>query len=94
MRWVAEGNSPRFTLSAPVTGSTTCWPRMISFRDPLLIGGRRLSGGAGDEHGSAFERISAFQFGFIDGASACAAIDDKEIGAAPRRSAGGPAAGR
>ena len=43
------------------------------------VGGRRLQRRRGDEHGSAFERISAFQFGFTDGPSACAAIDAKEM---------------
>jgi len=52
---------------------------MISFRDPLLSEDDYYDGG--DEHGSAFERISAFQFGFTDGPSACAAIDTKEIAA-------------
>ncbi|MGV0803759.1 peptidase, partial [Mycolicibacterium elephantis] len=33
-----------------------------------------------DEHGSAFERLSAFQFGFTDGAAACKSIDMREIG--------------
>ncbi len=30
-------------------------------------------------HGSAFERVTAFQFGFDDGVAACAAIDQNEI---------------
>ena len=50
---------------------------MISFRDPLMS---EFEYSGEEEHGSAFERISAFQFGFTDGASACAAIDLKEIG--------------
>ncbi|MCV7229949.1 neutral zinc metallopeptidase [Mycolicibacterium komossense] len=75
MRWVAEGNSSRFTLSTG-DGLNTLLASMISFRDPLLSD---EDVGGGDEHGSAFERISAFQFGFTDGASACAAIDAKEV---------------
>jgi predicted metalloprotease len=78
MRWVAEGNSPRFTLSTG-DGLNNLLAGMIMFRDPLLSEGDIFSGGTGDEHGSAFERISAFQFGFTDGPSACAAIDAKEI---------------
>lgn len=76
MRWVAEGKSPRFTLSTG-DGLNNLLAAMISFRDPLL----RDNGGysSGDEHGSAFERISAFQFGFTDGAGACANITIKEI---------------
>ena len=77
MRWVAEGNSSRFTLSTG-DGLNNLLAGMIAFRDPLLSERDIVSGG-GDEHGSAFERISAFQFGFTDGASACAAIDAKEI---------------
>ncbi|CAN5617899.1 zinc metallopeptidase LpqM [soil metagenome] len=77
MRWVAEGNSPRFTLSTG-EGLNNLLAGMISFRDPLLSEDD-IFGADGDEHGSAFERISAFQFGFTDGATACAAIDSKEV---------------
>ena len=76
MRWVAEGNSPRFTLSTG-DGLNNLLAAMISFRDPLLS--QNDYSDTGDEHGSAFERISAFQFGFTDGASSCAAIDIKQI---------------
>lgn len=78
MRWVAEGNSPRFTLSTG-DGLNQVLAGIIAFRDPLLTEDDLYSGGGGDEHGSAFERISAFQFGFTDGPSACAAIDAKEV---------------
>ena len=77
LRWVAEGNSPRFTLNTG-DGLNNLLAAMISFRDPLLSPDDYY--GSGDEHGSAFERISAFQFGFTDGASSCAAIDAQEIG--------------
>ena len=78
MRWVAEDNSPRFTLShrrrpEQPAGGDDLVPR------PAAERGRYSEVGA-DEHGSAFERLSAFQFGFTDGASACAAIDLREIG--------------
>ncbi len=76
MRWVAEGNSPRFTLSTG-DGLNSLLAAVISFRDPLLSEDA-FSVGA-DEHGSAFERITAFQFGFTDGAASCAKIDEKEI---------------
>ena len=75
MRWVAEGKSPRFTLSTG-EGLNDLLAAMISFRDPPLS---ENDVAAGDEHGSAFERISAFQFGFTDGAAACAGINLKEI---------------
>ena len=77
MRWVAEGKSPRFTLNTG-DGLNNLLAAMISFRDPLLSESDSAVGE--DEHGSAFERVSAFQFGFTDGAASCAAIDLKEIG--------------
>ncbi|MGJ6123034.1 neutral zinc metallopeptidase [Mycolicibacterium sp. Y3] len=76
MRWVAEGHSTRFTLST-ADGLNNLLAAMISFRDPLLNEGDSAAGE--DEHGSAFERISAFQFGFTDGAPSCASIDPAEI---------------
>ena len=76
MRWVAEDNSPRFTLSTG-DGLNSVLAAVISFRDPLLSEDDYDSGEG--EHGSAFERITAFQFGFTDGAASCAAIDAKEI---------------
>lgn len=77
MRWVAEGNSSRFTLSTG-DGLNTVLASVIAFRDPVLNEGDDQVGV--DEHGSAFERVSAFQFGFTDGPQACAAIDMREIG--------------
>ncbi len=76
MRWVAEGNSPRFTLST-ADGLNSLLAAVLSFRDPLLSEDEFAPGA--NEHGSAFERITAFQFGFTDGAASCAAIDEKEI---------------
>jgi len=76
MRWVAEGKSPRFTLSTG-EGLNNLLAAMISFRDPVLSQNDYYGGD--DEHGSAFERISAFQFGFTDGAQACKAITISEI---------------
>lgn len=75
LRWVAEGKSPRFTLNTG-EGLNNLLAAMISFRDPLM-GGDYYD--MGDEHGSAFERISAFQFGFTEGAAACANITMQEI---------------
>jgi predicted metalloprotease len=76
MRWVAEGSSARFTLST-ADGLNSLLANVISFRDPLLSEDEYAPGA--NEHGSAFERITAFQFGFTDGATSCAAIDAKEI---------------
>ncbi len=77
MRWVVEGNSPRFTLNTS-DGLNNVLAAMISLRDPVLTEDDH-SMIASSEHGSAFERVSAFQFGFTDGAAACAAIDEEEI---------------
>ncbi len=74
MRWVAEGQSPRFTMSTG-DGLNSVLATVISLRDPVQSEGES----DGDEHGSAFERISAFQFGFTDGAASCIAIDKEEV---------------
>ncbi|BBX15512.1 peptidase [Mycolicibacterium duvalii] len=76
LRWVAEGNSPRFTLNTG-EGLNAVLAGVIAFRDPVLYEDDLYAGV--DEHGSAFERLSAFQFGFTDGPSACASIDLREI---------------
>ena len=76
LRWVAEGKSSRFTLSTG-DGLNDVLGAVLSFRDPLLREGQPTAGR--NAHGSAFERISAFQFGFTDGAAACAAINATEI---------------
>jgi hypothetical protein len=77
MRWVAEDNSPRFTLSTG-EGMNSVLAAVIGFRDPVLNEDDPEVGV--DEHGSAFERVSAFQFGFTDGVQACKSIDMREIG--------------
>jgi predicted metalloprotease len=76
VRWVAEDNSPRFTVSTG-EGLNNVLAAVIAFRDPLTYEGDPEAGV--DEHGSAFERVSAFQFGFTDGATACKSIDMREI---------------
>jgi predicted metalloprotease len=75
MRWVAEGNSDRFTLSTG-DGLNRLLAAVISFRDPVLDDSTKAND---QKHGTAFDRVSAFQFGFTDGATACATIDEKEI---------------
>jgi predicted metalloprotease len=70
--WVASGKSPRFTLST-ADGLDHVMAGLITMRDP--IEDREDD----NEHGSALDRISAFQMGFVTGASACAAINTKEI---------------
>ena len=76
MRWVAEDYSPRFTLSTG-DGLNMLLAAMISFRDPVPSDDD--PGVRGEEHGSAFERISAFQFGFTDGMAACVGVDEDEV---------------
>lgn len=63
LRWVAQGDSPRFTLSTG-DGLNSVLAAMLVLRDPVLHADETIGD---DEHGSAFERISAFQFGFTDG---------------------------
>jgi predicted metalloprotease len=72
--WVAEGKSPRFTLST-ADGLDHVLAGIITTRDPVLDADTTND----DEHGSALDRISAFQMGFLNGASACAAINKQEI---------------
>ncbi len=72
MYWVAAGKSPRFTLSTG-DGLDHVLAGLITMRDPVE------DRESDNEHGSALDRVSAFQMGFITGASACAAIDMKEI---------------
>ena len=72
LHWVAAGDSPRFTLSTG-DGLNHVLAGVIYIRD-------RLEGGPSDDpHGSALDRVSAFQLGFTGGADQCAAIDMDEI---------------
>jgi predicted metalloprotease len=72
LRSVAAGESPRFTLSTG-DGLNRVLAGVIYIRDPLSLDS------AGDPHGSALDRISAFQMGFSGGADQCAAIDLADI---------------
>ncbi|MCV7025954.1 peptidase [Mycolicibacterium novocastrense] len=72
MHWVAAGNSPRFALSTG-DGLNRVLAGLIYLRDPVS------ADSGGDAHGSALDRISAFQLGFTGGADQCAAIDLAEI---------------
>ncbi len=73
LSWVADGKSPRFTLNTG-DGLNTQMAAMLTHRDPPP----RVEP-PNYQHGSAFERITAFQFGFTDGAPKCAQINDQEI---------------
>ncbi|CAM3239294.1 peptidase [Mycobacterium intermedium] len=72
--WVADGKSPRFTLST-ADGLDHVLAGVITTRDPVIEADQEND----DEHGSALDRVSAFQMGFITGAAACAAINKAEI---------------
>jgi predicted metalloprotease len=72
--WVAAGKSARFTLST-ADGLDHVLAGVITTRDPVMDSDTDND----DEHGSALDRVSAFQMGFISGASACAGINQQEI---------------
>lgn len=76
VRWVAEGNSPRFNLSTG-DGLNHVLAAAITLRDPVL--GPQEIDRAEDGHGTALDRVSAVQMGFTSGASECARIDMDEI---------------
>ncbi|MEU8411972.1 neutral zinc metallopeptidase [Amycolatopsis japonica] len=73
LRWVAEGRSPMFQVSTG-RGLNEVLTALFQIRDS--------AGVAFDDdgaHGNAFDRVSAFQFGFTDGPARCAKIDVREI---------------
>jgi predicted metalloprotease len=72
LRSVAAGESPRFTLSTG-DGLNRVLAGVIYIRD------RPSSGSSGSAHGSALDRVSAFQMGFSGNADQCEAIDMTEI---------------
>ena len=71
IRHVAEGDSQHFTIntSEGLNGvlAATVAVRDVDPNDPESV------------HGSAFERVTAVQIGFTDGAAACTRIDEAEI---------------
>ncbi len=69
---VAAGESPRFALSTG-DGLNKVLAGAIFLRDD--VGAKST----GDPHGSALDRVSAFQMGFSGGADQCAGIDMAEI---------------
>lgn len=71
LRWGTQGDSPRFTLNT-ADGLNKVMAAMIAIRDNDTSKKWAI-------HGSAFERVSAFQFGFTDGPMACKRIDSQEI---------------
>jgi predicted metalloprotease len=73
MRWVAEGSAPHFQLSTG-NGLNQVLATMMFIRDQ--VGTTSTDESA---HGSAFDRVTAFQFGFSDGPVRCDKIDNAEI---------------
>ncbi|MFY1671594.1 neutral zinc metallopeptidase [Plantactinospora sp. WMMB334] len=73
IRWVAEGNAPHFQLSTG-SGLNQILATLFFIRDGTETGFE-----AEGAHGSAFDRVSAFQFGFGDGPTRCARIDEAEV---------------
>jgi predicted metalloprotease len=73
MRWVAQGNAPHLQLSTG-TGLNQILATMIFIRDP--VGSVSADTQA---HGDAFDRVTAFQYGFTSGPVRCNKIDYKEI---------------
>ncbi|WP_127782638.1 neutral zinc metallopeptidase [Rhodococcus sp. X156] len=73
MRTVAEGKAKHFTLNT-ANGLNAVLATTIAVRDKegMAPSDKRA-------HGSAFDRVSAFQFGFTDGAARCAKIDTEEV---------------
>ncbi|BBZ15199.1 lipoprotein peptidase LpqM (plasmid) [Mycobacterium branderi] len=76
LRWVAEGQSPRFIVSTG-DGLDHVLAGVISSRDPVITPKYKALIKQG--HGTALDRVSAFQVGFVNGATACAGIDMDEI---------------
>ncbi len=74
VRWVAEGKSPRFTLNT-TDGLDHVLAGAIDLRDPIMT----VEDESEDPHGTALDRVSAFQIGFDVGPSACAGINEDEI---------------
>ncbi len=76
MRWVAEGHSPRFTLNT-TRALDQVMAGAIAGRDPIsTYDSLSLES---PSHGTALDRVSAFQKGFDVGAEGCATIDSAEI---------------
>jgi predicted metalloprotease len=76
VRWVAEGKSSRFQLSTG-DGLNHVLAGILTLRDPTYVAGDAPDLEKG--HGTALDRISAFQIGFTSGASDCGKIDMTEI---------------
>jgi predicted metalloprotease len=70
---VAEGKAPHFQLSTG-PGLNQIMATLFFIRDTA-----GASAGSASAHGDAFDRVTAFQLGFSDGAKRCARIDAAEV---------------
>ena len=73
MRWVAEGHAAHFDLNTS-NGLNTVLASTVAVRDKTGTDPTKDSA-----HGSAFDRVSAFQFGFSDGPGRCVDITTDEV---------------
>lgn len=76
LQWVAAGDSSRAQLSTG-DGLNHVLAGLIVIRDPVSTLDNPIS--IDDEHGTALDRVGAFQTGFDGGAAMCAEIDMGEI---------------
>ncbi|WNV90086.1 neutral zinc metallopeptidase [Umezawaea sp. Da 62-37] len=72
-RWIAEGNSKHFRLSTG-PGLNQVLSTMFFIRDAAGTSAEKQGA-----HGSAFDRVAAFQFGFAGDPKRCAQINETEI---------------
>lgn len=73
IKWVADGNAKHFQISTG-DGLNQVLATMMFIRDQ--VGTTALDPQA---HGSSFDRVAAFQFGFTSGPVRCNKIDYKEV---------------
>lgn len=73
LRWVAEGNAAHFTMNTS-DGLNAVLATTVAVRDQA-----GADPSTKKAHGSAFDRVSAFQFGFSDGPGRCVAITADEV---------------
>lgn len=76
LQWVAAGSSSRASLSTG-DGLNHVLAGLIVIRDPVSTSDNPVS--VSDAHGTALDRVGAFQTGFDGGADMCARIDSDEI---------------
>lgn len=77
LRYIAEDKAVHFTLNTS-DGLNDALATTEAIRDPLYDAITSTIAESG-QHGNAFERVSATQAGFTDGATACTKINEDEI---------------